>query len=461
MSSKQYWSSLSKTEREFQTEALNRLQKSRDQREKAQRELNNLTYSQSYDLNREADLAYSDMSTLVVKDEEQITKKYEMTSGATRTKDTSIVSHLNSFNFEPDIVAFDKDNKIVNDLWETTEDLIIQSLKLENWNNRQIDAQREFIAQGNVFIREVITKTPIKIHDNGSWKAGDKISEYKEDKNAITKYDFKFERQLIPWKNVYLSSMRERNIQKQSEIAVWEEMSFQKAESIYWKWDRWEFVKETKGKKPASAIESLIAQDKWDSEWTSEDYWNIISPDDEVGILHVYNSIDKTYMVYINGIMMLPIGFSLYEVSPSGKIPMAKGDAEVTPWYAYAKGVPANTLVDTKMYDIVWNSITQKMMQSAKPTLANNTGHTIAPWLLYSGRLINGLRANWLTPVLPEESRNITNSDTSYVELVRQIISDKSVDDAFSGEPVGVNTATEFLERKKNTIMKLFSVLEW
>jgi len=112
------------------------------------------------------------------------------------------------------------------------------------------------------------------------------------------------------------------------------------------------------------------------------------------------------------------------------------------------------------MYDIVWNSITQKMMQSAKPTLANNTGHTIAPGLLYSGRLINGLRANGLTPVLPEESRNITSSDTAYVEMVRQIISDKSVDDAFSGEPVGVNTATEFLERKKNTIMKLFSVLE-
>lgn len=27
--------------------------------------------------------------------------------------------------------------------------------------------------------------------------------------------------------------------------------------------------------------------------------------------------------------MMLPVGYSLYEISPSGKIPMAKGDAEV------------------------------------------------------------------------------------------------------------------------------------
>jgi hypothetical protein len=46
------------------------------------------------------------------------------------------------------------------------------------------------------------------------------------------------------------------------------------------------------------------------------------------------------------------------------------------------------------MYDRVWNSMAQKMDQSAKPTMANNTGHTIASNLLYSGRIINGLRAN-------------------------------------------------------------------
>lgn len=56
-----------------------------------------------------------------------------------------------------------------------------------------------------------------------------------------------------------------------------------------------------------------------------------MSPDDEVGILHVYNSINKTYQIFINGIMMLPIGYSIYEVSPSGLIPIAKGDAEIIP----------------------------------------------------------------------------------------------------------------------------------
>jgi hypothetical protein len=49
-----------------------------------------------------------------------------------------------------------------------------------------------------VFIREVIAKHAIKINSNGSWKAGQKISDFKEDKNAITKYEMKFERQMIP-----------------------------------------------------------------------------------------------------------------------------------------------------------------------------------------------------------------------------------------------------------------------
>lgn len=116
---KEYWQSLSEDEKTYQTKATTRLQKMRDQREKPDKEKNNLSYSQSYNLNRESDLAYSDMSLLIRNQDnenETITQRYEMTSGATRTKDTSLVSHMNSFKFEPDIVAFDKDNKIEYDL---------------------------------------------------------------------------------------------------------------------------------------------------------------------------------------------------------------------------------------------------------------------------------------------------------------------------------------------------------
>lgn len=65
--SKQYWSSLSEEEKKHQLELVENLQLARDQREKADSEKNNLTYTQSYNLNREADLSYSDMIPLVAK----------------------------------------------------------------------------------------------------------------------------------------------------------------------------------------------------------------------------------------------------------------------------------------------------------------------------------------------------------------------------------------------------------
>lgn len=462
-----YWQSLSESEQRYSVKTISTLQKMRDQRERPDREKNNLSYSQSYDLNREADLAYSDLSLMLPSDNNggddwagtSSMKRYEMTSGSTRSKDTTLVSHLNSFEFSPDIVAFDKDNKIVNDLGENTEDLIIRSLEMEQWENRQIDPQREFISQGNVFIREVLQNKYTVIHDNGDWKAGMPVNKYEKDQNSITKCEMCFERQLILGKNVYLGSIRERDIQKQTQVAIWEEMSFEKAEQIYGTWDRWDYVKATKGKTFCSRIESIVAEDAINT-WSTENYWNLVQPDDELGILHVYNSVKKTYMIFINGIMMLPVGYSLYEVSPSGLIPIAKGDAEIIPGYSYAKGIPANTLVDTKMYDMVWNAMAQKMSQSAHPTMSNHTGHMISQNMLYSGSLINGLRPNGLMPVLPETARTIQPSETTFLEYAKQIISDKSVDDTFSAQNVDVKTATELLERKKATALKLFSLID-
>lgn len=96
-----------------------------------------------------------------------------------------------------------------------------------------------------------------------------------------------------------------------------------------------------------------------------------------MGIVHIYNHAECTYQIFLNGIMMLPVGYSMYEVSPSGNIPIAKGDAEIITGFAYSKGVPVNTIVDTKMFDQVYNAVTQKMMQSANPTMGNMTGRVL------------------------------------------------------------------------------------
>ena len=328
-----YWLSLSDSEQKYQLKETEQLQKMRDTREKRYKEWNNLTYTENYDLNRESDLAFTDMQVLVNKENtgDSITSQYQMTTGATRTKDKSLISHIMAFNFEADIIAYDKDNRIVNDLGEATEDMIHRSLEVEDWYAKKIDMITEFIAQGNVFMREVYMKYPTKIHDNGNWKVGMPINKFEKDKNSITKFTSICERQFIPGKNVFLGDITQRNIQKQTKVAVFQEVPATLAEQIFKNWDRWEYVKDTIGKTCTDKISSIIKEDAnyTNGLWGSEDYWNLQKPVDDVGILHVYDNIKKTYQIFANGIMMLPVGYSLYEISPSGKIPMSKGDAEV------------------------------------------------------------------------------------------------------------------------------------
>lgn len=148
---------------------------------------------------------------------------------------------------------------------------------------------------------------------------------------------------------------------------------------------------------PASSIDQIVQTDQSTNTLgifgSDNNYWNIRQPQDSVGILHVYDSVEKTYMIIMNGIMMLPIGYSMYEVSPSGLIPLAKGDAEVLSGFAYSKGNSDAVIIDSKMLDMVYNSIVQKLSQSAKPTMGNNSGKLIPKGILYSGRLIQGIRA--------------------------------------------------------------------
>lgn len=463
---KSFFNSLSQPEKNYYTDYLIRLQKMRDQREFPYREFDNLTYTQRYDQNRIAHLAYTDKSVLVNENNtgDSITSNYQMTAGVTRTKDKSVISHLLSFDFECSISAYDQENKLVVDLGESMEDLVNRSAEIENWDDKRRDVYDEFVAQWNIFVCESYEKIPVVIHDNGNWKIGDKVSDYKKDPYKIIKWNPVCRRQLILGKNVYLADIHQRFIQQQPEVAIYEEMPWSEASKRFSRWDRWEFVKATRGKKPASAIDTIIQQDQNSGTgiWGADDnYWNIQTPIDSLGILRVFNNVDKTYMIFMNGIMMLPIGYSSYEVSPSGAIPIAKGDAEVIPGFAYAKWQPDNILVDDKMISSCYNAITTKMNQSAKPTMGNLSGKKFPKWLLYSSRLIDGVRAGQLQPLLPPEARSITPTDTTFMDMARQILNAKSVDDAFSGDPVDVKTATEFLERKKNTIMVLFSMVEW
>lgn len=165
---KAYWESLPPEDREYYVKLVDRLQKMRDQREMPYKEFDNLTYSQRYDLNREANLAYTNKTVLVnpLNSGDSVNSSYELTAGAVRTKDKALTSHLLSFNFQCNITAYDSDNRLVSELGENTEDLVNRSSEIENYDDKRRDLYDEFVSQGNLFVREVFEKVPTYIHDN-------------------------------------------------------------------------------------------------------------------------------------------------------------------------------------------------------------------------------------------------------------------------------------------------------
>lgn len=147
--SKTYWENISEEEKKEYKELVSELERMRDQRETQYKEFDNLTYSQRYDANREAHLAYTDKSVLMQRENsgDSITSEYQTTTGSTRTKDKSVISHLLSFNFECNITAYDEDNSIVNELGESTEDLVNRSSEIEHWQDKRRDVYTEFVSQ--------------------------------------------------------------------------------------------------------------------------------------------------------------------------------------------------------------------------------------------------------------------------------------------------------------------------
>lgn len=460
-----YFNTLDDEEKKYYIKTVDTLQKMRDLREHPYKEFNNLTYTERYELNKETALGFNDLKDFASGSyEDTLTKVVSMTSGIPRNKVTAELSHLLQFNFEADIKGYDKENQIIEHLGENMEHLLVKSREIEGWDEKKIDIYREFLEQGNVYVLETYTQVAKTIHDNGSWSVGMRIKDYQKDANAITKFETKAETKLVLGKYVYLSSLTERNIQKQDIVAVFEPMSMAMAEKRFGTWDRWEYVEATRGIEHSDDLSKIVSQDigagnKQIFTFGSDTFWSIRKPVEETGILYIFDNANKTYQIFINGIMMLPLGYSLYEVSPSGMIPLAKGDAEINTGFAYSKGVIDNTFADSKMADAVYQSMIQKMLQSAKPTMGNRSGKIIPKGLLYSSRLISGLRAGQFEALLPAESRQITNSDATFLQVVKSVIGDKTVDDTFAGQTVDTKTATEYLQRQKNTIMKLFSLV--
>lgn len=422
-------------------------ERSRSEREKPRQEFDDMKYSHYYDTNRRADLGY--LPKKVNKEDRRVS------TGLTREKDNTLLSVLLKFNFEPFIFAFDQDSVLQNELGKELSDLVKKSREIEEYEEKKrYFIYREFCSQGDVFVEEIV-ETPLEVRKNITskegvkWSPGMPIESFK----GNVSFDYvkglpKPESRLMEGKKVYLGDYSKENISDQPYIFTYEVVTRIEAESIYGKWDRWKNV-------PMSA-EMLTAGTSADSigNWSLEKV-----EQDKVGILKFQRKGTNEYQIMLNGVLMLPMGYPLTEVSPSGEYTISQGKFEGITHFSYSKSNPAKTKFDEDTLNKFYKLMILKMEQSLKPPMGNKTGKTIDQSMFLPGKIVDNVSPKQLFPLLT--SAGVTSGEFSFFNLVKQSIEDKTINRTFSGQTQeGSPTATQIIEEKQQQMLRLGLALD-
>lgn len=423
----------SETEKNYRQWLIRRLCDARDNREKKHIEFDDQSYSDWYDKNRKADLAYLSPK----KD------KYDdrLTTGMTREKDTAMLSFLLNMKMEPSLMVFDEDDVLLAGLGQRMGLCISKSRELEDYELVRPLIYREYIAQGDVFVEEVWeeTFTTRKIITN-EWTPEKPIESYKHEEMPSI-YCRKAVSRLIEGKKVYLGDMTIENIKDQPYIFTYEIMTRDEAKSIYGKWSRWKNVPDM--------VQTISAIAEGDADWALH-----IHDKNYVGVLKYQDKNRNEYQILLNGVMMMPVGYPLTMINPSGEFSIAQGKYESIQNFAYSKSQPSKSKVEQGMLDEMYKLMFMKIKQSLKPPSINMSGKVITGDIFLPGKITTGVQPGEVTPLM--QTLGVNNSEFSFFNLIKESIDDKTINRSFAGQQAqGDPTATQIMEEKNQQLSKL------
>lgn len=436
-------------ERAFRGGLIAKLRQARDDRESPHPEFDDMTYSQYYDTNKRADLAY--------RTPKKNRKEKRVVTGVVRKKDNDYLATLLNYNFTPNIVSYDMDDLIIPDLGEAVEACVIKSRTLEDipWEEKRKLIYREFIAQGDVFVEELWRETTeidrVDINDI-EWSPGDKISQAQFVDLPKRKHE-RAEVRMVSGKKVFLGDIKQPYIQLQPFIFTYEIIDRSEAQGLYGDWDRWDKVPEE--------VDETVAQDvSIGGAVYRELDWSLTAvPKNKVGVLKFQSRKSNNYQIMLNGVMMLPINFPLTKVSPDGHYTIVQGKNEDMPDFAYSKSVPAKTMVDEAILNDFTRMMIIKMEQSFDPSKGSR-GRKVYPKSAFDpGKITYGVKKDDLFPLV--ETDGITSGEFSFYNLVKQGIDDKTINKTFAGQSRTDNaTATQVIEEKNQQLLMLGLTLD-
>ena len=411
-------------EKEYLTRLFTRLIKARNARNTSHQEFDYLTYTGYLEANERG--ANTTISAKKNKGETNFQ------SGTLRTKMFSFLSSFVGLNLEPDISAFNENEVLINSLGNGMETIIAKTEELENDDEWKMIRQYELLKHGFVFVEDL-------------WQ--EKLSLKKEITSGFygqikgVKWNVKQEKQMgrparaiIDPTCVYLGDLSKYMIEDQPCIFTVSRKSRNEAEKIYKGWERWDIAKSKQ------------------SDFTNEN--SVVSADnkkDTVEIIKYQDKPNNEFQILINKVPMLPMGFPLTEVNPTGDYTICQQNLEpIKHNFAYGKSFIFKNKNIVAILDQMMKLAVLKTQKSYMPPYLNLGERVLSNKIFMPGQISRGVRPQDIVPVDENETKGVTNSEFGMIQQTIDFIDRNTSSQTFGGmKEQGQVTATQILELQR------------
>jgi len=375
-----------------------RCDEARNQREQSFREFDNLTYTQDYYLNKDAANSY--LRPKINDDEVRVNE------GTTEKKIEAVQNELLSFNLQPEVRAYDKEDNELVELGEDFTDIVKRTNEIEKDQDMWEEAVHEMLTQRAVFTEEVYIDK--EVDDRTKSVKGKMLKKNGEFNENLARGKYRIrraEKRLLSGLQVYLGNITipAYKFNEQPYIVKYERLTYWEAATTYGDWDNWKYVK------PGMRNESKQSSDPYLYRMNSLN-------DEECEIIHYYSYLDDEYMIIINGIMMMKPGTSLPWEYEGYNIKMTVLKS-MSSFLAYGKPLTASAKTLQALSNEMLRNLVRKWRQSIEPPMGTTGSKVYSKDIWQAGAVTQGLDPDTFH-ILNADNKGITNSEFSMLEMI-------------------------------------------
>jgi hypothetical protein len=430
---------------EYQSYLEKRLEKAKEVRDRQWAEFSDKTYLQYFEQNEKIANTYLEPK----KNDDEV----KIASGTIESKLNTLLSHIDNLNLTPEVHAFDKNDKPLNDLGVAITDVLDRLAEHDGGVDggdaeKRLLRQKELLKQGTVFIQDKwCTKRQAKKKLTKKYDGSFNFGAWETSMQKVYEGP---ERTLLYGPNVYLGDITVFSMDEQPYVFTVETMHKDTAQGYFGQYDNWSKVTPGKVRKEEN---DTGARTIFDGKFRLTGL-----KDDQVEVIKYQDPTRDEFQIIINGIMMLPIGFPLSAVTAGGKINITKQILyPINPQFAYGKSfVSSGDVYElSKILDEMLRLFVLKTRKSITPPYINMSGKVISRRVLAPGNITQGIAPNALQPI-GAESQGVQSGEFMIYQEVLKRIEMSTIGPSFQGQFGGSNTtATEVLEVQRQAKLAL------